>query len=1103
MTRLCAVLGAGVVTLFSTQAAASIESQALLNQQHLWSQLPTAAQPEHTSLTTKAQRVTTALTYRLEKVAGTQPKYEHYRAYYQGKPVLDSQLVIARDTHGNVIQSMGKLLSGEVKVAEHATGHQPDLAASVANHYQDDHSKINESNSAYLVVNGKLLNVTVIEVNRKGIQEQLVVDSAQGTVIRHHSSASFYSKETVSANPVLDNSYVPGGGIGGNDKLGAICYSPQPDSMAACTAYQYDEFTPVGQRLLFTDTNPNAIFAQFGGYPLVVKKELDSCTLENPYLSTFDARSSDTNPVSYSCGANNEDFDVTKVTSNFDTWFTYSHASEAHFNAGVVMQYFHNQFADLYPNQSSDCSSNGYCIKPLKQKVHSNTIFGTNKAFWDGEFVNYGSGDGYYFYSQATLSIAAHEIGHAITSWNSGIGAEGIDGAINEGFSDLVTIAVMDYFQSQADGAYSQSEYFTKQFTEQAGQYGQNRKWWFGWDAIYADQGVRFYELPSWDGTSIDHVADFSTGKTEHANGGVLRKAFYELVKTKHWSIQDAFKVFLRANTAGCMFPNMSMDEYGYCLAAQTPFIDISGKNADQRKADITDVLLGVGIVADNNLSTLNANARFSYNELSYDISHLAIDNIEQIHADWGDGTGSTWRKSDNQPIYPFLQQTHTLPLDILARASVEVQFSDNNISTAYRHFFSRAADVNCPPYLNSPQVHTNSLNIATYGINNITGEYLSEVGNRIPLARQRSYGLIFDKDLSGKKLTVLFDSDKDGEFSYTEKLIGNATISSNSAAFELSNAIPPGIGLMRIAISDDKYSYIHSCGVVDAGQVIDVMIDVDSPNLPIIADFSYQILEGNKVKFINNSTANQTKQPGYSWQFGFDNQTSSDENPVVQFPENGGTFNVSLTTRYQDGSDSHTSSQVLILQPVSSCSTGITDPSNAGVLYIDKLTFNYYSTVLHEVPEVTGYNASGYNFTTVNNFSRSDNSYLTVVGSTNFLPRSTINNLYGNNQIGARFTVWLDKNHDDTFSKDEGHNGSNDYSYDYYTTDCHSRTDGIEYCRVTSSKIIRLPWVSRDKLFTLRAKFEENPQNPLKQDACKSFTYGEVEDIQFKITRW
>ncbi|KNC68544.1 hypothetical protein AC626_04285, partial [Pseudoalteromonas rubra] len=73
MTRLCAVLGAGVVTLFSTQAAASIESQALLNQQHLWSQLPTAAQPEHTSLTTKAQRVTTALTYRLEKVAGTQP----------------------------------------------------------------------------------------------------------------------------------------------------------------------------------------------------------------------------------------------------------------------------------------------------------------------------------------------------------------------------------------------------------------------------------------------------------------------------------------------------------------------------------------------------------------------------------------------------------------------------------------------------------------------------------------------------------------------------------------------------------------------------------------------------------------------------------------------------------------------------------------------------------------------------------------------------------------------------------------------------------------------------------------------------------------------
>jgi hypothetical protein len=158
---------------------------------------------------------------------------------------------------------------------------------------------------------------------------------------------------------------------------------------------------------------------------------------------------------------------------------------------------------------------------------------------------------------------------------------------------------------------------------------------------------------------------------------------------------------------------------------------------------------------------------------------------------------------------------------------------------------------------------------------------------------------------------------------------------------------------------------------------------------------------------------------------------------------------------------------------------------------------------VLRFVNQVGGQNGSGYNYTELSDFSRSDNSYLTVVGSTNFMPRATIDNLYGNNQIGARFSVWIDKNRDDSFTKDEGHNGSNDYSYDYYTTDCHSRNDGLEYCRVTSSKMIRLPWVYRDTLFTLRAKFEENPQYPLKQDACKSFDYGEVEDIQFKITRW
>ncbi|WP_125717308.1 M4 family metallopeptidase [Pseudoalteromonas rubra] len=1096
MKRLGTLLGAGSLVLSCTQASATIESHPLLNQQHLWGQLPTANSASIQETSNLARHADAGLSYRLEKVVGAQPQYEHYQAYFQDKPVLDSTLVIARNAKGEIVQSMGKLLSGSIELANKASALQQDPLLHISALYEGKQPQIEKSAQAYVLNQGQLLSVTVLDINHEGHREQLVLDNANGNLMQRRSSNSFFS-------PTLTNDYVAGGAIGGNEKLGAICYSPQPDSMQACTEYRFDEYTPMGARLQFSDTDPNAIFAKFSGFPLVVKKDGDTCRLENPYLSTFDARDSNAQTVSYPCGTNNENFDSAAVTQNFSTWFTYSHASEAHFNAGLVMQYFHKQFAELYPSQSSDCDGNGYCIKPLKQKVHSNTIYGTNKAFWDGEYVNYGSGDGFDFYSLATLGIAAHEIGHAINSWNAGIGSDGIDGAINEGFSDLVTIAVMDYFEHNASGPYTQSEAFVKQFQDQAGQYNQNRKWWFGWDAIYQDNGVRFYELPSWDGTSINHVADFSLAKTEHANGGVLRKAFYELVKTKQWSIQDAFKVFLRANTAGCMFPNMSMDEFGYCVAQQSVHIDIADKSAAQRKEDVVDALLGVGIVADSNLSNLEANTQVSYDELSYDISHLNADAIEQISAHWGDGTSSVWRNSDNQPIYPFLQKVHKLPVNTMARAAISVTLTGGDTRSAYRHFFSRPANVNCPPYLNTPKVHTSSLKIANQEITSISNDYTSAVDTRIPLAKKRLYSLTFDKDLSGKKLTVLYDFNKNGEFAYTEHLLDDVTISGNTASFELNNSVPSGIGLMRVAIADVDYSFIDGCGVVDDGQVIDVIIDADSPDLPIIADFTYQLLDGNRVKFTNNSTANQAKQPNYSWHFGFDNQSSSAENPTVQFPQEGGTFNVSLTTHYQDNSDSDTTTQTLTLQPVSSCSANITDPSNAGVIYIDKLTLNYYSTVLRDVTQVGGQNGSGYNYTELNDFSRSDNSYLTVVGSTNFMPRTTIDNLYGNNQIGARFSVWIDKNRDDTFTKDEGHNGSNDYSYDYYTTDCHSRNDGQEYCRVTSSKIIRLPWVSRDKLFTLRAKFEENPQYPLKQDACKSFDYGEVEDIQFKITRW
>ncbi|MCF2910708.1 M4 family metallopeptidase [Pseudoalteromonas sp. DL2-H2.2] len=875
MKCLGTLLGAGSLLLSCTQASATIESHPLLNQQHLWEQLPATNSVSIQETTNSARHSNTGLIYRLEKVVGEQPQYEHYSAYFQGKPVLDSTLVIARNAKGDIVQSMGKLLRGHIELANNAATLQQDLVVHISALYEGKQPQIENSAQAYVLNQGKLLSVTVLQLNHEGHREQLVLDNATGDLMQRQSSVSFFS-------PTLTNNYVAGGAIGGNEKLGAICYSPQPDSMQACTEYRYDEYAPMGARLHFSDTDPNAIFAQFSGFPLIVNKDGNTCRLENPYLSTFDARDQ-TQTVSYACGANNENFDSAAVTQNFSTWFTYSHASEAHFNAGLVMQFFHQQFAELYPSQSSACDSSGYCIKPLKQKVHSNTIYGTNRAFWDGEYVNYGSGDGYNFYSLATLSIAAHEIGHAINSWNAGIGSDGIDGAINEGFSDLVTIAVMDYFERNASGAYTQTEAFIRQFQDQAGQYSQNRKWWFGWDAIYQDNGARFYELPSWDGTSIDHIADYSLAKTEHANGGVLRKAFYELVKTKQWSIQDAFKVFLRANTAGCMFPNMSMDEFGYCVAQQSEHIEIADKSASQRKEDVVDVLLGVGIVADTNLSTLEANTQVSYDELSYDISHLTADTIEQISAQWGDGTTSVWRNSDNQPVYPFLQKIHKLPADTMARAAINVTLTGGETRSAYRHFFSRPANVNCPPYLNTPKVHTSSLKIANHEIPSISNDYTPAVDTRIPLAKNRLYSLTFDKDLSGKKLTVLYDINKNGEFAYTEHLLNDVTISGNTASFELNNSIPSSIALMRIAIADVDYSFLDSCGVVDDGQVIDVIIDADSPDLPIVADFSYQVLDENRVKFTNNSPDPQAWQPHISGHFSFNNQPGNAENPTLR----------------------------------------------------------------------------------------------------------------------------------------------------------------------------------------------------------------------------
>ena len=74
---------------------------------------------------------------------------------------------------------------------------------------------------------------------------------------------------------------------------------------------------------------------------------------------------------------------------------------------------------------------------------------GLVNAFWDGTEMNYGDGDATYSPLTA-IDVTGHEISHGLTQFTSGLGGSGEDGALNEGCSDCMGIAIRHFGKGTA-----------------------------------------------------------------------------------------------------------------------------------------------------------------------------------------------------------------------------------------------------------------------------------------------------------------------------------------------------------------------------------------------------------------------------------------------------------------------------------------------------------------------------------------------------------------------------------------------------------------------------------------------------------------------------
>jgi Zn-dependent metalloprotease len=196
-------------------------------------------------------------------------------------------------------------------------------------------------------------------------------------------------------------------------------------------------------------------------------------------------------------------------------------ANEAYDHSGKT----YNYFREIFGRNSLD--GNGMT---LISSVHVGEPGGEpmNNAFWNGEQMAYGDGDGVLFQRFIrSLDVVSHELTHGVESFTSNLEYQGESGALNEHFADVFGVLVRQWVASEV--------------SEQA-------NWVIGADVLVPTptrRGIRDMENPGTAyvndpelGTDPQpaHMNDVYRGSADrggvHINSGIPNRAFVLAVKT-------------------------------------------------------------------------------------------------------------------------------------------------------------------------------------------------------------------------------------------------------------------------------------------------------------------------------------------------------------------------------------------------------------------------------------------------------------------------------------------------------------------------------------------------------------------------------------------
>ncbi|SMO33685.1 Por secretion system C-terminal sorting domain-containing protein [Saccharicrinis carchari] len=146
----------------------------------------------------------------------------------------------------------------------------------------------------------------------------------------------------------------------------------------------------------------------------------------------------------YSLNHNQYYTDASEIVDNDNYWDnpTDQVAYDAHYGAQKTYDYFFYKFG------RNSIDDNGFA---LKSYVHYGNNYGN--AFWDGDRMTYGDGDGIIMGAFTSLDIVGHEITHGLISHTADLEYLNEPGALNESFADIFGLAI-DFYANPGTANY-------------------------------------------------------------------------------------------------------------------------------------------------------------------------------------------------------------------------------------------------------------------------------------------------------------------------------------------------------------------------------------------------------------------------------------------------------------------------------------------------------------------------------------------------------------------------------------------------------------------------------------------------------------------------